>query len=200
MKPLSLEHVNTVSPYFVESTNNIGFYQFFTETGVHYSVGFMKDDLLLTKDSYQLIIANVNNHKSPRDRKVRDTIVAIIDEFFNQNNSTLLYICDTGDNKQHMRSRLFEYWFSTYQYKAFFTMISSSVMDMDGIINFATLILRNDNPFLSEIVTEFTESIQLLNQKNKGEKICFEIKKLADGQQTGTCVSVYIPYKYSYDL
>lgn len=28
MKPLSLEHVNTVSPYFVESTNNIGFYQF----------------------------------------------------------------------------------------------------------------------------------------------------------------------------
>ena len=44
-------------------------------------------------------------------------------------------------------------------------MISSSVMDMDGIINFATLILRNDNPFLSEIVTEFTESIQLLNQK-----------------------------------
>lgn len=165
MKPLSLEHVNTVSPYFVESTNNIGFYQFFTETGVHYSVGFMKDDLLLTKDSYQLIIANVNNHKSPRDRKVRDTIVAIIDEFFNQNNSTLLYICDTGDNKQHMHSRLFEYWFSTYQYKAFFTMISSSVMDMDGIINFATLILRNDNPFLSEIVTEFTESIQLLNQK-----------------------------------
>ena len=39
MKPLSLEHVNTVSPYFVESTNNIGFYQFFTETGVPYSVG-----------------------------------------------------------------------------------------------------------------------------------------------------------------
>ena len=32
------------------------------------------------------------------------------------------------------------------------------------------------------------------------EKICFEIKKLADGQQTGTCVSVYIPCKYSYDL
>ena len=99
MKPLSLEHVNTVSPYFVESTNNIGFYQFFTETGVHYSVGFMKDDLLLTKDSYQLIIANVNNHKSPRDRKVRDTIVANIDDCFNHNNSTLLYICDTGDNK-----------------------------------------------------------------------------------------------------
>lgn len=44
------------------------------------------------------------------------------------------------------------------------------------------------------------QTIQLLNQKNKGEKICFEIKKLADGQQTGTCVSVYIPYKYSYDL
>lgn len=165
MKPLSLECINKRSPYTVEQTSNTGFYQFFTETGVHYSVGFMKEDLLLTKDSYQLIIANVNNHKSPRDKRVRDTIVAIIDEFFNQNNSTLLYICDTGDNKQQMRSRLFEYWFSTYQYKTFFTMISSTVMDIDGTINFATLILRNDNPFLSEIITEFTESIQLLNQK-----------------------------------
>lgn len=44
------------------------------------------------------------------------------------------------------------------------------------------------------------QTIELLNKKNKGEKICFEIKNLSDGQQTGTCVSIYIPCKYSYDL
>lgn len=75
------------------------------------------------------------------------------------------YICETGDNKQRMRSRLFEYWFSTYNRKALFTMISSSIVDAEGVVNFATIILRNDNPELSEIIVEFTESIQLLSQK-----------------------------------
>lgn len=165
MNSLSIERINETSSYRVELTEQDGFYQFFTDGGVHYSVGFMEDDILLVNDSYQLIIANINNHKSPRDRKVRDTIVAIVDEFFYRNNSTLLYICETGDNKQRMRSRLFEYWFSTYNRKALFTMMSSSVMDMDGVVNFVTIILRNDNRRLTEIITEFTESIQLLSQK-----------------------------------
>lgn len=165
MEPLSIEHINETSSYQVELTDKEGFYQFFTDGGVHYSVGFMEDDILLTNNSYQLIIANINNHKSPRDRKVRDTIVSIVDEFFNRNNSTLLYICETGDNKQSMRSRLFEYWFSTYNRKALYTMMSSSIIDMDGVVNFATIILRNDNQHLPDIITEFTESIRLLSQK-----------------------------------
>ena len=44
-------------------------------------------------------------------------------------------------------------------------MISSSIVDEEGVVNFATIILRNDNPNLSEIIAEFTESIQLLSQK-----------------------------------
>ena len=165
MKPLSLVRINATSSYQVELTGEEGFYQFFTDGGVHYSIGLMEDDVLLSKQSYQLIIANINNHKSPRDRKVRDTIISIVDEFFSCNNSTLLYICETGDSKQGMRSRLFEYWFSTYNRKALFTMISSSIVDAEGVVNFATIILRNDNPDLSEVVMEFTESIQLLSQK-----------------------------------
>lgn len=164
---LSLKRINENSSYPVETTGEDGFYQFFTDGGVHYSVGFMEDDILLSQNSYQLIIANINNHKSPRDHKVRDTIIAIVDEFSRNNNSTLLYICETGDSKQSMRSRLFEYWFSTYNRKALFTMISSSIVDEEGVVNFATIILRNDNPNLSEIIAEFTESIQLLSQKTE---------------------------------
>lgn len=44
------------------------------------------------------------------------------------------------------------------------------------------------------------QTIELLNAKNRGEKIHFEITNLADGTRTGTCVSVYIPCNYSYDL
>ena len=165
MNPLSLELINKVAAYPIVRNAQDGFFHFFTDGGVHYSVGFIEEDTLLSKESYQLIIANLNNRKSMRDKKVRNTIVAIVDEFFNRNNATLLYICETGDNKQGMRSRLFEYWFSTYNQKSLFTTMSSSVVDSEGVVNYATIILRNDNPYLSEIITEFSESIQALSQK-----------------------------------
>ena len=43
------------------------------------------------------------------------------------------------------------------------------------------------------------QTIQLLNTKNKNEKIRFNIDNRNDGQ-TGTQVSVYIPFHFSYDL
>ena len=43
------------------------------------------------------------------------------------------------------------------------------------------------------------QTIQLLNTKNKSDKIRFDITNRSDGQ-TGTEVSVYIPFRFSYDL
>ncbi len=165
MNVLSLKSINASVPYKVTKSKEEGFYEFITIHDVHYSVGFMEDDLLMQEDAYQLIIANVNHRSSPRDAKVRDTVIGIVDEFFRKNNTTLLYICETGDSKQSMRSRLFEYWFASYKRKALFTMMSSSIVDVDGVVNYATLILRNDNPRFTQIVEEYSKSIQLLSQK-----------------------------------
>ena len=65
--------------------------------------------------TYQFSIINFNNKKSPRDPKVRETIIAIIENFFMESQEVMLYICETGDGKQSMRSRLFEYWFNHYK-------------------------------------------------------------------------------------
>lgn len=43
------------------------------------------------------------------------------------------------------------------------------------------------------------QTIQLLNTKNKSDKIQFNIANRSDGQ-TGTIVSVYIPFRFSYEL
>ena len=125
IKPLNIEQLNRVAPYWVEETDDVGFYQFQTDEGVLYSIGFLEDFALSSSDSFQLIVANLNNRRSHRDAKVRKTVIAIVDEFFHCNNTTLLYLCETGDNKQRLRSRLFEYWFSTYNQKALFTTLSS---------------------------------------------------------------------------
>jgi hypothetical protein len=164
MKLLSLSAINSTSPYEVVKVGENCF-QFLTEHGVHCSVEFVLDDSLMTHETYHLIIVNVNHKKSPNDMKVRDTIISIIDEFFEQNNSTLLYICETGDRKQALRNRLFERWFSTFERKAQYTFVASSLVDDEGIENYAAIIIRNDNQELSAIVTEFTTTISLLSSK-----------------------------------
>ena len=72
MQPLSLECINKIAAYLVVRNEQDGFFHFFTDGGIHYAVGFIEDDILLSKESYQLIIANLNNRKSMRDKKVRN--------------------------------------------------------------------------------------------------------------------------------
>ena len=164
MNSLSLHAVNASSSYKVSAVNDCC-YQFFTDYGVHCTVEFVLDDSLLSHETYHLVIVNVNHQKSPNDVKVRDTIIAIIDEFFIENNTTVLYICETGDKKQALRNRLFERWFSTYERKAQYTFVASSLKDDEGIENYTAIIVRNDNPDLSAIIAEFTETISLLSSK-----------------------------------
>ena len=67
--------------------------------------------------------------------------------------------------KQALRNRLFERWFSTYERKAQYTFVASSLKDDEGTENYAAIIVRNDNPDLSAIIAEFTETISLLSSK-----------------------------------
>ena len=167
MIPLSLARINTHSPYQVSLASKENFFEFITVHGVHYSVGFMPDNMTLMPidEAYHFIVANVNQQKSPNDVKVRDTIMSIVEEFFFVNNTTLLYICETGDGKQALRNRLFERWFSSFKQKALFTFITSSIVDIDGQVNFATIIIRNDYPHFSQVVQQFTLTVQILSQK-----------------------------------
>ena len=162
---IDLEKSNSRSPYKLLPSSTHGFYEFVTDFGVHYQIGFMFDCSIISENAYQFVITNINNKVSPNDDKVRETIMIMVDEFFKKNYNTLLYICETGDGKQAMRNRLFHYWFSLYDRFCEFTCLSSSIIDMDGVQNFATLIVRNDNPKLVDIVSEFSETISLLNNK-----------------------------------
>lgn len=165
INPLSVERINTVAPYKVEMDLVTGSYDFVTDYGVHITIYFDEDLMITSGISYQLIIGNANNKKSPRDSKLQKTVSEIVEEFFTTNQAAMLYICETGDGKQGMRSRLFKYWFRAYDYNSKYTLHTTCVKDEDGIPNFAALIIRNDNPFIVEIVSEFVEMAKALQQK-----------------------------------
>lgn len=165
IKPLSIERINANAPYIVTRDEITESYDFVTDFSVHITIYFDENLMISSGPSCQLIIGNANNRKSPRDHKLQETILAIVEEFFETNQAAILYICETGDGKQWMRSRLFSYWFDTYKYSSKFSLHTTCIQDDDGIDNFAALIIRNDNPLVVEIVNEFMETARALQQK-----------------------------------
>lgn len=165
MVSISPERINKKSPYPVFKTRNERTVSFITDFGVHYVASFDVTNLMSCAEIYEFAIINVNNKKSPRDPKLRDTIMAIVLDFFLSSDTAMLYICETGDEKQSMRDRLFRYWAAKYTEYNYFSVYSASVVDEEGIRNYATLILRNDHPKMTEVAAEFASTVQLLNQK-----------------------------------
>lgn len=133
MKKLDLVKINSYAPYAVKEDTQEGAYTFIADSGAEFSIGFMPDDLIRSDESYEFIIGNLNGVKSPRDKKVKATVIAIVEEFFNVNKATMLFLCSTSDGKQLMRGRLFKNRFDTYKYRNRFTMVTSTLLDEYGI-------------------------------------------------------------------
>lgn len=77
----------------------------------------------------------------------------------------MLYICETGDGMQKMRNRLFQFWFGVYVDSSEYLFLPQVVYDEENNENYAALIIRRDNPNFNDLVTEFTNTITLLNSK-----------------------------------
>ena len=165
MTELSLQQINIKAPYQVVCGGSIGMFKFVSDSNVVFGVAFEKDDLLQTCVSYQFAVTNYEGKRSPRDSKVRETIVAIVEEFFIKNQAALLYICETGDGMQRMRNRLFRSWFGVYRENDAYLYLPMTVFDEDDNENYAALILRKDHPHFKEIVSEFTMAVNILNDK-----------------------------------
>lgn len=140
-------------------------FEFVTDYGVRFNVGFQEVENLLSYETYQFLIVNTEHRKSPGDAKLRNTIMAIIEEFFISNNCAMLYVCDTGDNKQTFRNHLFEYWAKLFPHRNLFYSTSVNIIDGEGVENYASLTLRLDHPNFVEVVNEFTELARVFSQK-----------------------------------
>ena len=109
MNKLNLSQINILAPYPVwyEGAELL----FKTDHNILYSAAFELDDMLNIK-AYWFRITNRSGKKSPNDKKVQQTIIHIIEEFFRTNPDILLYICDNANEQQAQRDRLFLRWFN----------------------------------------------------------------------------------------
>ena len=167
MIKFSLSRILEESPYdlFLSGTD----LRFITDFGIHYSVSFNKEDIVLGEcETYQLIIRKIDEIRSKHDPKVEKTILAIIDEFFKSNLEILLYMCDTSDGRESIRNRLFISWFEKYANKERFT-ICKAFTSVEGQGLFIGIIVENRNPKIYDIITDLNEQAKLLSASDKPE-------------------------------
>ena len=157
--------INANSPYEVKVALADDTLCFITDYDAEIFVTFERDDILHNGLVYQFGISNPKGVKSPRDPKVRETILAIVEEFFAKNNAAFLYICDTSGGMQKMRNRLFKYWFGIYGERKEYVFLPQTITDEEGNDNYAALIIRKDNPQFADLVSEFMATVNLLNTK-----------------------------------
>lgn len=165
MVTLSVDRINAMSPYKVMAMTKTNYVTFITEHNVRYVVGFDLTEVFTHAEAYQFYITNTNHMKSPRDPKLKETIMAVVTDFFQSNNTAMVYICDTGDGKQAMRNRLFKYWLVESPYYSNVSTASGCVVDEYGVKNYASIVVRYDHPKMRDVMDEFFEVIDFLNNK-----------------------------------
>ena len=160
---ISVDAVNSRAPYHVESAGENSFL-FTTKHGVLYTVGFVEDYSFMEEGVYQFFISNVEHKRAVADDCIMETVRVIIEEFFSQGQPVMLYVCDTMDNKQALRDRLFRIWFNTYLNNYSFTLFSEHLA-FDNIWYFASIMLCKDHPQHNQIISEFHNFVQSLPDK-----------------------------------
>ncbi len=140
------------------------FFHFLTDYGVDYLIGFSPSDLLTSVDAYEFVLINANNRPSPRDKRIKQTLEEFVYRFFAHQEFVMIYMCDTGDNKQNQRNRLFEYWFMSSSRYEEFEYLSLHV-SVENVANYIAIITRKDNPLLPLIRAELGQTVDNLQQK-----------------------------------
>ena len=137
--------------------------RFATKNGVVYRVGFYKDPYFLGERAYHFFIANENQVITPKDVDVYKVITCVIEEFFRQDKSVMLYICDPHDHREAIRDNLYKRWFNSYPQRDELTL-QTEELNFEGYIVYTGMILRKDNPDYDELLTLYKAFIERANR------------------------------------
>ena len=159
---ISAEKINLRAPYRVKQVDDSVFV-FVTKHGISYTASFVADVSFFDEGVYQFFLTKTSSKKGRKDDDISKTVKVIIEEFFAQKESVMLYICDTADGRQASRDRLFRAWFYSYIESDSYTMCTDT-MTIDNVRYFSSILLRRDNPMLIQVLNKFHNFIADHNQ------------------------------------
>ena len=150
-----------------DDEDNTHFFQ--TQLGIYYAVKFrpsaymLGEEKVYSQHSFEFIIELVYNpldRKPPLDKLVSKTIAAIIEDFYlKKDKSVCIYICDSSDGKQDIRRKKFDEWFYNQNYIGLMKF-DEIIVDSKNNRFPLSLIIKKDNPYFIEIITDFAKLAQ----------------------------------------
>ena len=160
--------MHSLDPYSFYWIDNA--YKFETEYGNTYSVYFHNDIKCVYSDyekwcdniyeiGFDLLATNAEENKKKQfDPRISDTIITIVDNFFQNQQNVLLYVCESLDDYEELsRSKLFSYWYNRHNNST--TTYSLQKIDFEGTMSgtpfLSSIILHNTNEYLQEISDAF---------------------------------------------
>ena len=155
---LSADILNLRSPYQLSQVNDLTF-RFVTDQQIHYVVGFYKDTFFMDDGAYHFFIDNSQHEHGFYDPKILDVVTIIIEEFFSQEPTVMLYICDSTDKRQAARDRLYHLWFYDYARSHEMTLFSDSVTFKE-VKYYAGILLRHDHPLHDIILSYYQDFLK----------------------------------------
>ena len=158
---LSVDNINLTSPYWVIQLDDMTF-RFTTKNGVIYRVGFYKDQYFLGDKAYHFFISNETDVQPPKDVDVYKVITSVLEEFFRQDSSVMLYICDPYDHREAVRDNLYKRWFNSYPRRSELTL-KAEALDFEGYVVYTGMIMRKDNPDYDILLETYNEFVKRAN-------------------------------------
>lgn len=93
-------------------------YQFTTCSGVTYFLTFFSYPSVSEFLETRIYMFNIERSHHPEegqdDVRVRNSVLYVLDLFFQMHEDALISICDVADGKQQARKRLFDIWFKQF--------------------------------------------------------------------------------------
>jgi hypothetical protein len=150
----------------------LGDYRFQTGSGIEYSCVFgVSNDrsiygISLPVDVFHFAFFRVDEDTSPQpiDSRIQQTVVHLINLFFERNeNAVLSYVCDGTDDNEMKRLRLFERWFIKNNNSPIKVLLKIEVAPniLGGVI------LVKDNSFEEEITSKIERDINEFREYGK---------------------------------
>lgn len=94
----------------------------------------------------------------PIDPRIASTIVAILQEFFQNKERAMILVCDNIDGKENKRSRLFARWYTNFKSKDILKFDASATTEEYQL--YVSILLSTAHPHKDKLVAAFYELVK----------------------------------------